>query len=123
MRPPSGRKATKKRKPVVAGSSAWVRASESGILGVMVALGSRVKKGTLRGVVADPFGEAETQITASFNGIVIGRTNLPLVNEGDALYHIARFEDIHEIEAKVDEFQEEHSPEPISSPNPESPII
>lgn len=89
----------------------------------MVPLGSRVKKDTLLGVVSDPFGESESNIISSFNGIVIGRTNLPLVNEGDALYHIARFEDISEIEAKVDEFQEEHSHELIPSPNPESPII
>lgn len=68
----------------------------------MVPLGSRVKKGTLLGVVADPFGEHEEQIISTFSGIVIGRTNLPLVNEGDALYHIARFEDINEVEAKVD---------------------
>ncbi|MES9860391.1 MAG: succinylglutamate desuccinylase, partial [Candidatus Thiodiazotropha sp. 4PDIVS1] len=58
-----------------------------------------------------------------FSGIIIGRSNLPLVNEGDALYHIARFGDIEEIEAKVDEFQEEHSPEMIPSPDSESPII
>lgn len=62
-------------------------------------------------------------VTASYSGIVIGRTNLPLVNEGDALYHIARFEDIHEIEAKVDNFHEEHLPEEIPFPTSESPII
>jgi hypothetical protein len=89
----------------------------------MVPLGARVKKNTLLGVVADPFGETEANVRAQYGGIVIGRTNLPLVNEGDALYHIARFEDIEEIEAKVDEFQEEHSPELIPSPRPESPII
>ena len=54
-------------------------------------------------------------------GVII--TNLPLVNEGDALFHIARFEDVAEATNKVDEFQEEHSPELIPSPNPESPII
>ena len=74
-------------------------------------------------MVADPFGETEVNIVSSFSGIVIGRTNLPLVNEGDALYHIARFEDIDEIEAKVDEFQEEYLPEINASPVPDSPII
>jgi len=123
MLPATKRKSKKHIEPVVARSSSWVRASDSGMLRAMVPLGSRVKKGTLLGVVADPFGETETNITATFNGIVIGRTNLPLVNEGDALYHIARFEDIHEIEAKVDDFQEEHLPDLIPSPNSESPII
>jgi len=123
MLPPSRSKSKKHIEPVVARSSSWVRASDSGILRTMIPLGSRVKKNTLLGVVADPFGETESSVISSFNGIVIGRTNLPLVNEGDALYHIARFEDIHEIEAKVDEFQEEHSSELITSPNSESPII
>ena len=123
MLPPSLSKRKKKIEPVVARSSYWVRAPESGILRAMIPLGARVKKNTLLGVVADPFGETEANVKAQYSGIVIGRTNLPLVNEGDALYHIARFEDIEEIEAKVDEFQEEHTPELIPSPRPESPII
>ena len=123
MLPPSLSKRKKKIEPVVARSSYWVRAPESGILRAMIPLGARVKKNTLLGVVADPFGETEANVKAQYSGIVIGRTNLPLVNEGDALYHIARFEDIEEIEAKVDEFQEEHTPELIPSPKPESPII
>lgn len=123
MLPPSRSKRKQKIEPVVARSSYWVRAPESGILRAMIPLGARVKKNTLLGVVADPFGETEANVKAQYSGIVIGRTNLPLVNEGDALYHIARFEDIEEIEAKVDEFQEEHTPELIPSPKPESPII
>lgn len=123
MLPPSKRKATKHIEPVVARSSNWVRAPDSGILRAMIPLGGRVKKNTLLGVVADPFGEKEVNVTTTFSGIVIGRTNLPLVNEGDALYHIARFEDIEEIEAKVDDFQEEHLPEISAFPTSESPII
>jgi len=123
MLPPSRKKSKKHFEPVVARSSAWVRAPDSGIHRAMVPLGHRVKKNTLLGVVADPFGESEINVTTPYSGIVIGRTNLPLVNEGDALYHIARFEDISEIEARVDEFHEEHSPDLIISPNPDSPII
>lgn len=109
--------------PVIANSSSWVRSPDSGILRTMVPLGARVEKNTLLGVVADPFGATEVNITSPSKGIVIGRTNLPLVNEGDALFHIARFEDIKEIEAKVDDFQEQHLPEEIPFPTPESPII
>lgn len=123
MLPATRRKSIKQIEPVVARSSSWVRTPESGILRALVPLGGRVKKGTLLGVVADPFGEQEIQVNSPFSGIVIGRSNLPLVNEGDALYHVARFGDIQEIEAKVDEFQEEHSPELNISPEPESPIF
>jgi hypothetical protein len=123
MLPALRSKSAKTIEPVVARSSTWVRAPDSGILRAMVPLGSRVKKDTLLGMVADPFGETEITVTSAYNGIVIGRTNLPLVNEGDALFHIARFERVIEAAHKVDEFNEEHSPELISSPNPESPII
>ena len=123
MIPAKRSKAKRQTEPVVARSSSWVRAADSGILRAMIPLGGRVKKGTLLGVVADPFGESEVQIIAPYSGIVIGKTNLPLVNEGEAIYHIARFGDIQEVEARVDEFQEEHSHELIPSPNTESPII
>lgn len=123
MLPQSRSKKKSSHEPVVARSSSWIRAPDSGILRAMIPLGARVKKNTLLGMVADPFGETESQVLTPFSGIVIGRTNLPLVNEGDALYHIARFEDIKEVETKVDDFQVEHSPEMIHSPTPESPII
>ncbi|MDH5612615.1 MAG: succinylglutamate desuccinylase/aspartoacylase family protein [Gammaproteobacteria bacterium] len=122
MLPTSRSKVKKHSEPVVARSSSWVRAPDSGMLRAMVPLGSRVKKDTLLGVVADPFGEMEEKIMATFSGIVIGRTNLPLVNEGDALFHIARFEHVLDAANKVDEFNEEHSPELIPFPHTESPI-
>ncbi len=123
MLPPSRSKSKKKFESVVAHSSSWVRSPDSGILRAMIPIGARVKKGTLLGIVADPFGESEVAVKTLYSGIVIGRTNLPLVNEGDALYHIARFEDIKEIAAKVDDFQEEHEPEALPFPTSESPII
>ena len=123
MLPPSRSKSIKRIDPVVARSSSWVRAADSGILRAMVPLGGRVKKGTLLGIVSDPFGESETSITSIYNGIVIGRSNLPLVNEGDGIYHIARFESIKEAATMVDEFNEAHSPEMMPSPHSESPII
>ncbi|MDH3342707.1 MAG: succinylglutamate desuccinylase/aspartoacylase family protein [Gammaproteobacteria bacterium] len=122
MLPASRSKKKKISNPIVARSSSWVRSPESGILRAMVPLGSRVKTNTLLGIVADPFGETETEITSPCNGIIIGRTNLPLINEGDALYHIARFEDSQAAGAKVDEFNEEYSPEILSSTHSESPI-
>jgi len=123
MLPASRSKPGRHKDPVVARSSTWLRAPDSGILRAMVALGSRVKKDSLLGVISDPFGESEVNVTSAYNGIVIGRTNLPLVNEGDALFHIARFERVLEAVNRVDEFHEEHTPDPSPSPTPESPII
>ena len=42
------------------------------------------------GVITDPFGEVTVPVFAEDDGIIIGRTNLPIVNRGDALFHVAR---------------------------------
>jgi len=39
--------------------------------------------------VADPAGETETELLAPGPGILIGRAVLPVVNEGDAVFHLA----------------------------------
>ncbi|MDY6943691.1 MAG: succinylglutamate desuccinylase/aspartoacylase family protein [Pseudomonadota bacterium] len=123
MLPAAKRAATYRREPVVARSSTWVRAPESGVLRALVPLGGRVERGTLLGVVADPFGEREIELTSSYDGIVIGRTNLPLVNEGDALFHVGRFERPDAVEAKMDAFHEELSPDGLGEPDPPLPIV
>ncbi len=71
-------------------SSAWVRAPYSGIVRTLVKLGGMVGKGDVLGVVSDPVGANEYGMLAPFGGIVIGRANLPLAYEGEALFHIGR---------------------------------
>ncbi|MFP4560430.1 MAG: succinylglutamate desuccinylase/aspartoacylase family protein [Thiohalorhabdus sp.] len=93
--------------PYVARSSNWVRAPQSGFLRTTVELGALVKKGDRLGVVSDPFGEQEETVKALGEGIVVGRTNLPLVNEGDGLFHIARFKAADEVAAELEAFQSE----------------
>ena len=78
------------QQPVQVERTRWVRAESSGILRTTVQLGQRVREGERLGLISDPFGEGETEAPAVFDGIVIGRTNLPLVHEGDALFHVAR---------------------------------
>ena len=76
--------------PVHSTSSSWVRAPEGGILHSLRRIGDRVGKGEELGAVTGPLGENPVAIVAEDGGIVIGRTNLPIVNRGDALFHIAR---------------------------------
>jgi predicted deacylase len=123
MAPPSRSKRRRATAPVFARSSAWVRAPVSGILRTSVALGARVHKDGLLGVVADPFGERESEILSPAGGIVIGRTNLPLANEGDALFHIARYKKLEDVYAQVEEFQEAHQPETPPEPTTDGPIL
>jgi len=84
------------QEPAIARGSSWLRAPASGIFEASVRLGESVTRGDLLGVVRDPtdfFSGTVTPIRTSRDGIVIGSTRLPLVNEGDAVFHIARFDD------------------------------
>ena len=76
--------------PLVAGSSAWVRAPKSGIFRSKIRLGQKVAEKAVLGFVGDPFGERDLEVRSNMDGVVIGMTRLPLANEGDALVHIAR---------------------------------
>jgi len=112
---------TRKRQKVItsftANTSTWVRAQESGVLRVRAPLGSEVNPGDRLGSISDPFGEREVDVTASHSGVIIGRSNLPLVNEGDALFHIARFAKPEKVAARVDAFTDLHQTDaPLPSP-------
>lgn len=74
-------------------SSSWVRAPTSGALLEVKTLGASVQEGDILGVIANPYSASETEIVAHKGGLIIGKTHIPLVNEGDAIVHIARFEE------------------------------
>lgn len=104
MIPGSRHLLAQRREAVVAQSTSWVRAPQSGVLRELIPLGSSVRKNDPLGLISDPYGENETPVLAPSPGIVIGRVNLPLVNEGEALYHLARVgnEDIQDIQMEPD---------------------
>jgi predicted deacylase len=68
--------------------SIWVRAKGSGILHLEKTSGQSVKSKEILATITDPFGNFKTKIKAPKDGTIIGHTNAPLVNQGDALYHI-----------------------------------
>ena len=70
-------------------SSGWVRARRTGILHLDVRLGQKVSDGERLGTLFDSFGKTLRAVYANRDGIVIGRTEAPLVNSGDAVVHIA----------------------------------
>lgn len=83
----------KKVLPYVARGSQWVRASESGIVNHDYKLGDQVKKGDCLAEINSVYGELLSQVIAPKSGIIIGKQNIPLVQEGEAMYHIAYFND------------------------------
>ncbi|MDY0291031.1 MAG: M14 family metallopeptidase [Desulfuromonadaceae bacterium] len=90
--------------PIVAHKSSWVRAPMSGIFSSSVSLGAIVEKGDSMGTLSAPLGEESSQVLAPFSGVVIGRLNLPLAYEGDALLHLARIYAEEGAEETIDEY-------------------
>lgn len=69
--------------------SKWIRASRAGILYLEVELGEKVHKKQKLGFITNAFGEEKVTVRASVGGIVISHTQNPLVNQGDAIVHLA----------------------------------
>jgi predicted deacylase len=96
--------------PFVARSSHWVRAPESGILRSRLRLGARIESEQPLGVISSPLDETEVELRAPRPGVLIGRSQLPLVNEGDAVFHVASFDRPGRVAHEVESFQEELLP-------------
>ena len=90
--------------PVVATSSAWVRAPESGILSAGRPLGTQVAKRDVLGLITSPLSENKAVVRAARPGVIIGRTMLPLVYEGEALFHIAHLDHPAEASQTLQEY-------------------
>ena len=75
---------------VLSSSSGWTRSPEGGILHSVRQVGDRVGRQEPIGIITDPLGDVTVPVFADDDGIIIGRTNLPIVNRGDALFHIAQ---------------------------------
>ena len=57
--------------------------------------------------IYSPYSDFEVAVVASFSGIIIGRNNLPLINEGEALFHIAEVSELEEAEKTIDAISDE----------------
>ena len=69
--------------------SGWVRARGTGMIHLEVRLGQEVTKGERIGGLFDSLGRRVRLIHADRDGLVVGRTEAPVVNSGDAVVHIA----------------------------------
>lgn len=72
--------------------SGWVRARGTGMLHLEVALGEHVESGQRLGGLFDSFGKRVRLVHAERAGVVVGRTEAPVVNSGDAVVHVAEVE-------------------------------
>ena len=92
----------------------WVRASTSGISHSNLTLGQYVKQNEKLGVIKDPFGVTDSGvITSPEDAVVVGKNNLPLVHEGEALFQLAVFPKMQQTATKLEAWKE-HSEEQLN---------
>lgn len=93
---------------IIAHSSYWIRSPFSGIMRTKKSmLGKEVHKGDTLATIANPLGEEEYALKATGHGIIIGKSNLPLVHAGAALFHVAALDD-QEAEPHQEVHEDEH---------------
>jgi predicted deacylase len=93
----------KKITPFIAYSSSWVRADTSGFVDNKVDNGDQVIKGQVLAEIGDSFGEVQSKVLAGREGIIIGKQNIPLVQEGDAMFHIAYFKESDDVAGNIED--------------------
>lgn len=82
-------------KSVIITSSKWLRATYSGMLHVKINFresDKKVGKNTLLAVITDPFGKFKRKIKAPYDCHIFCINTAPIVNKGDALFHITKLE-------------------------------
>lgn len=93
--------AAAKAQPLVCSSSSWVRAPAGGLLRMFKAEGDVVAVDDLVAAISDPFGGGEIEVRTAYAGIIVGRAVMPIVHEGDALFHVAAVKSADAAEAAV----------------------
>ena len=92
--------------PIITRNSNWIRTNESGMLRTIKALGDLVKKDEIIAFIDEPLGDDSFPIRSPFDGVIIGKSEIPLIQEGDAVFHIAKLKDLESAESKLEYFNE-----------------
>lgn len=88
--------------PARSNKTQWVRSPRGGVTHRMRKSGDAVRKGDLLAAVAGLFGEEPAEIVSPTDGIIIGHATLPVVHQGDALFHIARVDHPERVGARIE---------------------
>lgn len=76
-------------KTLICRKTTWIRAPYSGIFIWSKESGQMVNKGEPLGVLKDPHGNLSIVVSSKERGYIIGHSNASVVNQGDALFHVA----------------------------------
>lgn len=89
--------APKREQAVIFNSKKWIRANRSGMFQWIRQSGDSVELGEILGVINDPYGQWNVEVLATCKGKLFGHNNAPVVNQGDALFHIGFDEEILDL--------------------------
>lgn len=89
----SPRHVSRSAESVVSRKTFWVRSPISGLLRQVCRLGAFVEKGGTLAYIENPLNSTRAPVVATQAGVLMGVQNLPLVYEGDALFHLAVLND------------------------------
>jgi uncharacterized protein len=84
----------------------WLRASRGGLCRLQELSGNAVTAGQTLAIICDIFGEDEEHVKAPFDGIIIGHATLPVVNQGDAIIHLAQVRAFDDAEEHIEAISE-----------------
>jgi hypothetical protein len=73
---------------IVLAKNSWLRAKSSGLFRPLIKVGDKIKKRQVIGVINDPFGSFEHKLKAPHDCYVFGINHMPVVHQGEAIFHI-----------------------------------
>lgn len=89
--------------PVIINSSRWIRAQKSGLLHVKIPCNKHVEKGEFLATITDPYGTMRFKVLAPNKGYIINVNQAPIVNQGDAIFHISKESSISKVATEEDQ--------------------
>lgn len=104
---PESRSHPRRNHGILSKLSRWERAPSGGLFIPLVPLGKAVAKGDKLGLIAPPQGGGDgIPVLSAVDGIIVGRNNEGLADEGDALFHTVVFDDAGSAETSIQESNE-----------------
>ncbi|NNC95644.1 MAG: succinylglutamate desuccinylase/aspartoacylase family protein [Chitinophagales bacterium] len=80
---------TSVNEPIVVKKSKWLRAAYSGMFHLKVKNGAFIEKGSIMGIISDVYGDFDKMVRAPIDCYVLCVNTTPIVNKGDALFHVS----------------------------------
>ena len=92
--------------PARANHTQWVRSTRGGVAHFAKTSGDSVHVGDLLAMIVGLFGEDPLPVFSPVEGIVIGHATLPVVHQGDALFHIAEVSNPDRVGERIETITE-----------------